>query len=159
NGDTNQWTPELVSDNGFVEPPATPEAGYHLTGDLAGRGIRCVLDQQQGTPGKAFFLYLAPGAIHAAHHTPAPWLARFRGRYAEGWEAFRARAFARQQELGVIVRGAELPARPEWIPPWNALGGDERRLYARMMEVFAGFLAHTDDAIGRLVAFLRDRGL
>jgi arylsulfatase A-like enzyme len=159
NGDTNQWTPELVSDNGFVEAPATPEAGYHLTDDLADRAVRFVLDQQQATPGKPFFLYLAPGALHAPHQAPEPWIARFRGRYDEGWEAFRARAFARQQDLGVIARGAALPARPEWIPPWSELGGDERRLYARMMEVFAGFLAHTDDAIGRVVGFLRDRGL
>ena len=159
NGDTNQWTPELVSDNGFVEAPATPEAGYHLTDDLADRAIRFVLDQQQATPGKPFFLYLAPGALHAPHQAPEPWIARFHGRYDEGWEAFRARAFARQQELGMIARAAALPARPEWIPPWSALGGDERRLYARMMEVFAGFLAHTDDAIGRVVGFLRDRGL
>jgi arylsulfatase A-like enzyme len=159
NGDTNQWTPELVSDNGFVEPPATPEAGYHLTDDLADRAIRFVLDQQQATPGKPFFLYFAPGAMHAPHQAPESWIARFRGRYDEGWEAFRTRAFARQQEIGMIARGAALPPRPEWIPPWNMLGGDERRLYARMMEVFAGFLAHTDDAIGRLVTFLRDRGL
>src|SRR5262249_29060943 len=111
------------------------------------------------TPGKPFFLYFAPGAMHAPHQAPESWIARFRGRYDEGWEAFRARAFARQQELGVIVRGAELPARPEWIPPWNALGGDERGLYARGRGVSPALRAHTAGAVGRLVAFPGGRGL
>src|SRR5215470_7245047 len=159
NGDTNQWTPELVRDNGFVEPPRTPKQGYHLSEDLADTAIRMIQDQQQATPLKPFFLYFATGAVHAPHHVAPAWVSPYRGRFDDGWEAFRARTFARQQELGVIARGAELPARPQWIPPWGELGADERRLYARMMEVFAGFLAHTDDAIGRVVGFLHDRGL
>jgi arylsulfatase A-like enzyme len=158
-GDTNQWTPELVSDNGFVDPPSTPEQGYHLTEDLADRAIRLVQDQQQATPGKPFLLYFAPGAMHAPHQAPQAWIDRFRGRYDDGWESFRDRAFARQQELGVVARGAPLPERPSWIAPWSSLSGDERRLYARMMEVYAGFLAHTDAQIGRVLDFLAARGL
>jgi arylsulfatase len=158
-GDTNQWAPELVSDNGFVDAPAAPEAGYHLTDDLAERAMRFVLDQQQSTPGKPFFLYFATGAMHAPHQAPEPWIARFSGRYDDGWEAFRARAFARQRELGMVQSGAELPSRPPWVAPWQEIAADERRLYARMMEVFAGFLAHTDHQIGRVVSFLEARGL
>src|SRR5581483_118024 len=158
-GDTNQWTPELVSDNGFVDPPATPDEGYHLTEDLADRAIRLVLDQQQATPGKPFFLYFAPGAMHAPHQAPREWIDRFRGRYDDGWESFRARAFAHQQEIGIIAQGAPLPERPSWIAPWSELSRDERRLYARMMEVYAGFLAHTDAQIGRVLHFLGARGL
>jgi len=159
NGDTNQWTPELVSDNGFIDAPAAPEDGYHLTDDLAERAIRFVLDPQQATPGKPFFLYLAPGAMHAPHQAPAAWIDRFRGRYDDGWDAFRERTVARQQELGLIARGVPLPPRPPWVAAWDGLDPDERRLYARMMEVFAGFLAHTDDAIGRVVRFIESSRL
>jgi arylsulfatase len=158
-GDTNQYSPELVCDNHFIDPPARPEDGYHLTEDLTDQAIRLVLDQQQSTPGKPFFLYYATGAMHAPHQAPAPWVDRFRGRYDTGWEAFRARAFARQQELGVVPRGAALPDHPSWIPAWEGLPAAERRLYARMMEVYAGFLAHTDHEIGRLLGFLEARGL
>jgi len=158
-GDTNQWTPELVQDNGFVDPPATPDQGYHLTEDLAERAIRLIQDQQQATPGKPFFLYFTPGAMHAPHQAPDAWIERFRGRYDAGWEAFRDAAFARQQEMGIVRAGVPLPERPRWIPAWNELPADERTLYARMMEVYAGFLAHTDHQIGRVMDFLRDRDL
>jgi arylsulfatase A-like enzyme len=158
-GDTNQYSPELVRDNGFVDPPSRPEDGYHLTEDLADQAIQLVLDQQQSTPGKPFFLYFATGAMHAPHHAPAEWIDRFRGRYDAGWEAFRERAFACQQEIGVVPRGATLPDHPSWIAPWRELPADDRRLYARMMEVYAGFLAHTDHQIGRVLGFLESRGL
>ena len=158
-GDTNQWAPELVQDNGFVEPPATPDEGYHLTEDLADRAIRLIQDQQQATPGKRFLLYFTPGAMHAPHQAPAEWIDRFKGRYDAGWEAFRDSTFARQQEMGLVRAGAPLPERPPWIPRWNDLPEGERRIYARMMEVYGGFLAHTDHQIGRLLGFLRDRAL
>ena len=158
-GDTNQWAPELVQDNGFVEAPATPGEGYHLTEDLAERAIRLVQDQQQATPGKRFLLYFAPGAMHAPHQAPEEWIERFRGRYDAGWEAFRDATFARQQALGLVPRGAPLPEHPRWVPRWTSLPADERRLYARMMEVYAGFLAHTDHQIGRVLGFLRERAL
>lgn len=154
NGDTNQWTPELVRDNGFLEPPRRPEEGYHLTEDLADQAIRLIHDQRQATPAKPFFCYFAPGAMHAPHQAPRQWIDRFAGRFDAGWEAFRADTFARQLATGVVPAGTTLSERPAWIPEWTALPADQRRLYARMMEAFAGFLAHTDAQIGRLLAFL-----
>lgn len=160
NGDTNQWTPELVRDNGFIEAPRRPEAGYHLTEDLADQAIRLIQDQQQATPEKPFFLYFAPGAMHAPHHAPADWIARYRGRYDDGWEAWRARALARQLATGIAPAGTALGERPSWIPEWAALPADQRRLFARMMEVFAGFLSHTDAQIARVLDAVErlDRG-
>src|SRR5207248_1825552 len=111
-GDTNQWTPDLVCDNHFVEPPRGPAEGYHLTEDLADRAIRYVQDQQQASPGKPFFLYFATGATHAPHQAPAEWTDRYRGRFDAGWEAWRDEAFARQLELGVVPAGTTLADRP-----------------------------------------------
>jgi arylsulfatase len=158
-GDTNQWTPNLVSDNGFVEPPRTPEEGYHLTEDLADRAIRLVLDQQQATPDKPFLLYFATGAMHAPHHVATEWSDPYRGQFDDGWEAWRRQVFARQVAQGVVPAGTTLSERPSWVPDWDTLSADERRLYARMMEVFAGFLTHTDAQIGRLLDALRELGI
>jgi arylsulfatase A-like enzyme len=159
NGDTNQWTPELVRDNAFIDPPRAPEDGYHLSADLADVAIRMVQDQHQATPQKPFFLYFAPGAVHAPHHAPADWIARFRGRFDDGWEASRARTFARQLEMGIVPPGTVLSDRPAWIPAWTELPTEQRRLFARGMEAFAGFLAYTDAQIGRVLAFLDTIGL
>jgi arylsulfatase A-like enzyme len=158
-GDTNQWTPDLVSDNGFVDPPARPEDGYHLTEDLAARAIRLIQDQQQATPARPFFLYFATGATHAPHHAPRPWIERYRGAFDDGWDAWRERVFARQIDSGVVPPDTTLTERPPWVQEWAALPGEERRLYARMMEVFAGFLSHTDEQIGRLVRHLETIGV
>ncbi|MBA2327935.1 MAG: arylsulfatase [Actinobacteria bacterium] len=158
-GDTNQWTPELVCDNQFVEPPRTPAEGYHLTEDLADRAIGYVQDQQQARPSQPFFLYFATGAMHAPHHVASEWSDAYRGRFDDGWEALRRRIFARQLELGVVPGGTELTERPSWVRDWDALPADERRLYARQMEVFAGFLSHTDREIGRVVQSLADGGV
>jgi len=157
-GDANQWTPDLVCDNGFVSPPRTPEDGYHLTEDLTDRAIRLVQDQQQATPDKPFMLWFATGAQHAPHQAPREWIDRYKGRFDDGWEAWRERSFAEQKRLGVVPDGTELTERPPWVPAWDSLSAGERRLFARMMEVFAGFLSHTDDQIGRLVAFLDETG-
>lgn len=159
NGDTNQWTPELVRDNGFVAPPRTPAQGYHLSEDLADSAIRMIQDQQQATPEKPFFLYFAPGATHAPHHAPREWIDRYRGRFDDGWEAWRTRAFARQLEMGIVPAGTTLTERPAWIPEWSGLPAPQRRLFARMMESFAGFLAHTDAQVGRVFAFLDTLGV
>ena len=158
-GDTNQWTPDLVADNGFVEPPRTPAEGYHLTEDLADRAIRFIQDQQQATPGRRFFCYFAPGAMHAPHQAPRAFIDAYRGRFDAGWEAWREATFARQLAAGVVPEGTRLSERPSWVPAWDELPADQRRLYARMMEVFAGFLTHTDAQIGRLLDFLRTAGL
>ncbi len=158
NGDTNQWTPELVRDNGFIDAPRTPDAGYHLSEDLADQAIRLIQDQQQATPSKPFFLYFATGATHAPHHAPRPWIARYDGRFADGWERCREQIFARQRDLHIVPPGTALTERPEWIPAWADLPAAQRRLFARGMEAFAGFLSHTDAQIGRLLDFLQTIG-
>ena len=158
-GDTNQWTPELIRDNGFTTPPRTPEQGYHLTEDLADTAIRMVQDQQQAAPRKPFFLYFATGAMHAPHHVADEWIARYRGAFDDGWEAWRERVFVRQQTLGIVPASTVLSERPPWVPAWSGLSASERRVYARLMEVFAGFLTHTDAQIGRLVSSLERLGV
>ena len=158
-GDANHWAPTLVADNHYVEAPRRPEEGYHLTEDLVDTSLRFVVDQQHATPGKPFFLYLAPGVAHAPHHVEASWADRHRGRFDDGWEEARARAFDRQLDLGVVPEGTELAPRPPWIQPWQELGQAERRLYARFQEVFAGFLSHFDDQLGRLVGGLEQLGV
>jgi arylsulfatase len=157
--DTNQWTPNLVSDNHFVDPPKSPEDGYHLTEDLADVAIRQLSDQQHATPGKPFFMYFATGAQHAPHQAPPEWIDRYRGQFDGGWERWREAAFARQLDLGVVPEGTQCTDRPPWVQEWDGLPTAERRLYARMQEVFAGFLSHTDHQIGRLLSALESRGL
>ena len=158
-GDTNQWTPNLVRDNHYVDPPRGPEAGYHLSEDLADAAISHVLDQQQAAPEKPFYLSLALGAMHAPHHVTPEWVEPYRGRFDAGWEQWREAIFARQIATGIVPQGTVLTERPSWIQPWDDLPTDERRMHARMQEVFAGFLTHTDAQIGRLVDRLRDIGV
>lgn len=153
-GDTNQWAPDLVLDNGFVEPPRRPADGYHVTEDLVDRAIRFVQDQQQATRAKPFFLYLATGAVHAPHQVGPEWSGRYEGAFDDGWEAWRERTFSRQVAAGVVPPGTVLTDRPPWVPEWSSLDAGRRRLFARMMEVFAGFVSHTDAQLGRLFAFL-----
>ncbi len=156
---TDQWTPHLVCDNRFVEPPLTPEEGYHLTEDLASQAIRLMQDQQQAAPDKPFFLYFATAAPHSPHQVPDAWIEPYRGRFDDGWEAARSRTFLRQKELGVVPPGTINTERPSWVAPWEDLPLKERQLYARMMEVYAGFVTHTDAQIGRLMEFLDAMGI
>ncbi len=157
-GDTNHWAPNLVQDNHYVDPPAGPWDGYHLSEDLASSAIRFVLDQQHAAPGKPFFLYFALGATHAPHHVPAEWVEPYRGRFDLGWDAWREEIFGRQLAAGVVPAGTVATPRPEWVGGWAELGAAERRMQARQQEVFAGFLAHADAQIGRLIAFLEHSG-
>jgi arylsulfatase len=155
--ETSQWAPELVRDNSHVEVPRSPEEGYHLTEDLVDEALRVLQDQRQATAGaKPFFLYFAPGAAHAPHQVTEEWIAPYRGRFDDGWEAWRERAYARQIAEGVIPPGTTLTPRPSWVPEWTSLSEDERRLYARYMEVFAAFVTHTDHHLGRLFDALDD---
>ncbi|MFN8050001.1 MAG: arylsulfatase [Acidimicrobiales bacterium] len=158
-GDANQWTPELVSDNGFVDPPRTPEEGYHLTEDLVDRSRRFLLDQRHARPDQPFFLYFAPGAVHAPHQAPAEWIERYAGHFDGGWDEWRDALFERQVAAGIVPEGTTLTPRPPWVPAWSSLTDAQRRLYARQMECFAGFLSHTDDQIGRLLATLDELGV
>jgi arylsulfatase A-like enzyme len=156
--ETSQWDPPLVQDNSHLEPPRSPAEGYHLTEDLADRAIRMVLDQRQATPDKPFFCYLATGAAHAPHQVPASWIEPYRGMFDDGWEAERVATLGRQIAAGLVPATTELTSRPLWVPDWQALSADERRLFARYMEVFAGFVTHADAQIGRFLDFLASRG-
>ncbi|GAA1128623.1 arylsulfatase [Nocardioides aquiterrae] len=157
--ETNHWAPELVRDNTHVEPPSSPEEGYHLTEDLVDQAIRMIRDQQQAAARKPFFCYLATGAAHAPHQVTEEWVAPYRGRFDDGWEEWRRRAFERQVAEGVVPPGTVLTERPPWVPDWATLSDDERRLFARYMEVFAGFVTHTDHHLGRLFDFLDEQGV
>jgi arylsulfatase len=157
-GETHQFVPALISDNHRVQPPATPEDGYHLTEDLVDTAIGYVAELRAIDPAKPFFLYFCTGACHSPHQSPRPWIDRYRGHFDAGWDAWREATFARQMATGLLPEGTELSPRPDWVPAWDSLTADERRLYARYMEAFAGFLSHTDHHIGRLVDFLERTG-
>ena len=157
-GDTSQWCPDLVYDNHQVEPPASPEQGYHLTADLADKAIEFIADAKQVAPHKPFFLHFCTGAMHAPHHVPKEWADRYAGQFDDGWDAYRERVLARQKQLGVMPRDTELSRHDPDVPDWDSLPADARRLAARMMEVYAGFLSHTDHHIGRLLDFLKETG-
>jgi len=158
-GDTNHWTPNLVCDNHYVEPPARPEDGYHLSEDLADTAIRYVRDQQQAAPGKPFFLYFGLGAMHAPHHVAPEWITPYEGRFDQGWDRWRDEVFSRQLAAGVVPPGTVLTARPSWLDAWDGLSADARRMHARAQEVFAGFLSHTDAQIGRVMDALAAMGV
>ncbi len=157
-GDTHQYYPDLVYDNHQVEPPKTPEEGYHLTADLADKAIDFIADLKQVAPDKPFFLYFAPGANHAPHHVPKEWADKYKGKFDEGWDVYREKTFARQKELGVMPKDAKLSRHDPDVQEWARLPADERKLYARMMEVFAGFCEHMDHHVGRLIDFLEKMG-
>jgi len=157
-GDTHQYYPELTYDNHMVEPDKTPDEGYHLTEDLVDKAIGFIADAKQVAPNKPFFMYFCPGAGHAPHHVPREWADRYAGKFDGGWSEYRERTFARQKELGIVPADAELSRHDPDVQDWEALSADERRLYSRMMEVFAGFLSHTDFHYGRLFDFLKQIG-
>jgi arylsulfatase len=157
-GDTSQWYPDLVYDNHQVEPPRTPEQGYHLTEDLIDKSIEFIADAKQIDPAKPFYLHLCFGATHAPHHVPKEWADKYAGAFDDGWDAYRGKVFDRQKELGIMPAGAELSRHDPDVPDWDSQPAEARRLYARMMEVFAGFLSHTDHHLGRLLDFLREQG-
>ena len=150
-GETDQYHPDLVHDNHQVDPPARPEDGYHLTEDLADKAILFLHDLRATSPSKPFLLWFAPGACHSPHQAPAAYIDRYRGRFDKGWDTWREEVFARQTASGLLPPGTRLSERPSWIQPWGELSAEERRLYARMMEVYAGFLEHTDAQVGRVV--------
>lgn len=154
-GDTHQYYPDLTYDNHRVEPTKTPEEGYHLTEDITDKAISFIADSKQVAPNKPFFLYYATGAMHAPHHVPTEWADKYKGVFDDGWEAYREKVFARQKELGVVPENAELSRHDPDVRPWDECTAEEKKLYARMMEVFAGFLTHTDHQIGRLLDFLK----
>ncbi|MDG2618068.1 arylsulfatase [Thermoleptolyngbya sichuanensis XZ-Cy5] len=157
-GDTHQYYPELIRDNSQTEPEKTPEEGYHLTVDLVEKAKRMIADAKQVAPNKPFFMYFCTGAMHAPHHVPKEWADKYKGQFDDGWDAYREKTFAKQKEMGIIPQNTVLSRHDPDVQDWNSLSNGERKLYARMMEVFAGFLEHTDHYIGELIQFLKDLG-
>ncbi len=157
-GETHQFVPALVHDNHLVEPPRGADDGYHLTSDLIDHAIEYVEDLRNVDVDKPWLLYVATGACHSPHQAPVEWIDRYRGHFDEGWDAWRHATLSRQKALGVVPPHTELSARPDWVPPWSSLSDQERRVYARYMEAFAGFLSHTDHELGRLFARLDTMG-
>jgi len=158
-GETDQFHPELTSDNGHIDPPARPEDGYHVSEDIVDRSTGWISDLQSVRPDRPFFLYLAFGATHAPHQAPASYRQRWRGRFDDGYDAARQRWFARQLEMGIVPEGTTLAPPNPGVPAWSDLTENQRAFSARLQEAFAAMLEHTDAQIGRLVDFLEKRGL
>ncbi len=156
-GETNQWAPAIFDGVTRMEPPQTP--GYHFTTDMTNNAINWVSAQQTLTPDKPFYMYFAPGATHAPHHVPKAWIAKYKGQFKGGWDRLRETTFARQKKLGVIPADTKLTARPKEIPAWDDMSAQQKQLFERQMETFAGFAEHTDAEVGRLVAQLEKIGV
>jgi arylsulfatase A-like enzyme len=155
-GETNQWAPAIYDGVTRVEVPHDPQ--YHFTTDMTNQAIAWVHYQQALTPDKPFFMYFATGATHAPHHAPPEYIAKYKGKFDQGWDKLREETLARQIQMGVVPKDTQLTPRPAEIPAWDSLTPDQKRLFARQMETFAGFAEHTDFEIGRLVQALRDMG-
>ncbi|MYA01185.1 MAG: arylsulfatase [Chloroflexi bacterium] len=157
-GETDQFYPDLCYDNHLIDPPRTPEEGYHFTEDIVDQATGFLRDHQSVYPGQPFFLYFALGATHSPHQAPAEYIERYRGEFDQGWDEVRKEWFARQLELGVIPEGTELAPRNPGVKPWNDFSPNMKRFLAAFQEAFAGFLTHTDEQIGRLISYLDDSG-
>ncbi|MGH3011050.1 MAG: arylsulfatase, partial [Gaiellaceae bacterium] len=167
-GETNQWFPELIEDNHFVEQPAQPEDGYHFSKDIADKAIAYIQDSKQSQPDKPWYLWYCPGANHAPHHAPQEYIDKYKGKFDDGYEAYREWVLARMIERGVLPEGTELtPINPmsegtssetDFVRPWDTLSDDEKKLFSRMAEVYAGFSEYTDVQIGRVVDYLEESG-
>ena len=155
-GETNQWAPAIFDGVTRVEHEISPT--YHFTTDMTSQAIKWVSAQQSLTPDKPFYMYFATGATHAPHHVPKEWPAKYAGKFAGGWDRLREETFARQKSMGIIPAGAKLTPRPKEIPAWDAMTANQKRLFERQMETFAGFAEHTDHEVGRLVAQLEALG-
>ena len=148
-GDMNHWNPILYENRNLV--PASTDPNYHLTTDIADKAIAWVRQAKAIAPEKPYFLYVATGATHAPHQTPREWIDKFKGKFDGGWDKYREEVFARQKKLGVIPQETELTVRSRGLPAWESLNADQKRLYARMMEVFAGYAAQCDYELGRVI--------
>ena len=155
--ETNLWAPAIFDGVVRVEPPHDPH--YHFTVDMTNQAIGWMQAQHALTPDKPFFVYFAPGAVHAPHHVPKEYIDRYKGMFNEGWDKLREEIFARQKQMGVIPQNAELTKRPKEIPSWDSQTPDQKKLEARQMETFAGFCEHTDEQVGRLVDALQEMGV
>jgi len=167
-GETNNWFPDLVEDNHYVEAPYTPEEGYHLSKDLADQGIAMIKDQKAGNPSKPWFMWFCPGANHAPHHCPEDYIAKYKGKFDAGYEAYRETVLPKMIAKGLIPKGtlltqlnplsAEISNPGDLVRPWNELKADEKKLFSRLMEVYAGFSEYTDAQVGRIIDYLEQSG-
>ena len=165
-GETNQWYPDLVSDNKFIDQPYSPEQGYHLSKDLADRAIEMLRDQKASNLSKPWYLWFNPGANHAPHHCPQEFIEKYKGKFDDGYEAYREWVLPRMIEKGIVPQGTKLtpinPLPPDVQPPgdsvrpWNTLNDQEKRLFSRMAEVYAGFSEYTDAQVGRIIDYLQE---
>jgi arylsulfatase A-like enzyme len=167
-GETNNWYPDLAEDNHYIDQPYLPEDGYHLSKDLADQALRFIRDSKQSEPDKPWYLWFCPGANHAPHHAPAEYIAKYKGMFDDGYEAYREWVLPRMIAKGILPEGTELTAMnpmpegtftpPDTVRPWDSLSDDEKRLFSRMAEVFAGFSEYTDAQVGRIVDYLEESG-
>jgi arylsulfatase A-like enzyme len=167
-GETNNWYPDLIEDNKFTEAPYTPEEGYHLSKDLADHAIQMIKDQKASNPSKPFYMWFCPGANHAPHHCPKEYIDKYKGKFDDGYEAYREWALPRMIAKGVIPQGTKLtPFNPlpqelanpgDFVRPWAELNADEKKLFSRLMEVYAGFSEYTDAQVGRIISYLEESG-
>lgn len=167
-GETNQWYPDLIEDNHYIDQPYTPEEGYHLSKDLADRAIAMIKDQKAGNPSRPWFLWFCPGANHAPHHAPKDYIEKYKGKFDDGYEAYREWALKRMIEKGIVPKDTKLtPLNPmppdmtnegDLVRPWSSLSEDEKRLFARMAEVYAAYSEYTDVQVGRIIEYLEQTG-
>jgi arylsulfatase A-like enzyme len=167
-GETNQWYPDLVEDNHYIDQPYLPEEGYHLSKDLADQAIAMLKDQKSGNPSKPWFMWFCPGANHAPHHCPQEYIDKYKGKFDDGYEAYREWVLPRMIAKGVLPEGTQLtPINPmpedvanpgDFVRPWNTLNADEKKLFSRLCEVFAGFSEYTDAQVGRIIDYLEKTG-
>lgn len=155
-GETNQWSPQIFDGTSRVEPPHDPN--YHFMADMTDQAIKWMRSVKALAPDKPFFIYFAPGALHSPHHVPKDWIAKYSGMFDGGWDKLREQTLARQIQLGVVPPGTKLAPKPTFIKDWDSLSADEKRLFARQMEVYAGFGEYTDHEIGRLIQVMTDMG-
>jgi arylsulfatase len=167
-GETNQWYPDLTVDNHHTEPPYGPEDGYHLSKDLADKAIEMVRDLKASSPSRPWLMWFNPGANHAPHQVPREWADKYKGKFDDGYEAYREWVLPRMIEKGVLPEGTDLTEMnpmPDGtysplddVRPWDELSDDEKRLFARMAEVYAGFSEYTDHHVGRIIDYLEQTG-
>ena len=156
-GEASQWEPSLLDQTTPVNPHVGKE-GYHLTEDLADKTISWIRNQKTSAPDKPFLIYFAPGATHAPHHVPKEWIDKFKGQFDQGWDSLRQQIFQRQSDTGIIPQGATNTPRPDSIPAWEDYPDRYKPVASRLMEVYAGFLAHTDYHIGRVIQTIKEMG-
>lgn len=167
-GETNQWYPSLVEDNHYVDQPYLPEQGYHLSRDLADKAISYIRDSKQSAPDKPWYMWYCPGANHAPHHAPADYIAKYKGKFDAGYDAYREWVLKRMIDKGILPKDTKMsPENPmpkgtfaetDMVRPWNTLSADEKKLFARMAEVFAAFSEYTDVQVGRVIDYLEESG-